>query len=161
MAEQDSAQKGKKGKRVRRQKWGCREGHTSARPKEDGQPKAFEEIRTKGRKEWEKTEKGLTEAIETEHALFAKEQNRGTNGSPGRPENSTIKGGDGLWRRQREKKKRNTRKKKFSRKNYQKNLCRKKILRENKYCFPISCKGHYGTYSDSTRIKLCKFWMLE
>ena len=33
----------------------------------------------------------------TEHALFAKEQNRGTNGSPGRPENSIIKGGDGKF----------------------------------------------------------------
>ena len=161
MAEQDSAQIGKKGKRRIRQKWGCREGHTSARPKEDGQPEAFEGIRTKRRKVWEKMEEGLTKTMGTEHALFAKEQNRGTNGSSGRPENSIIKGGDGLWKRQREKKERNTRKEKFSRKNYQKDLCRKKILRKNKYCFPISCKGHYCTYSDPTRIKLCKFWRLK
>ena len=93
MAEQDSTQIGKKG---RRQKWGCQEGHTSARPKEDGQPEAFEGIRTKRRKGREKTEKGLTKTMGTEHALFAKEQNRGTNGSPGRPKNSIIKGGDGL-----------------------------------------------------------------
>ena len=38
-----------------------------------------------------KTEKGLTETMETGHALFAKEQNRGTNGSPGSSENSIIK----------------------------------------------------------------------
>ena len=43
-----------------------------------------------------KTEKGLTETIGTGYALFANEQNRGTNGSPGRPKNSIIKGGDGL-----------------------------------------------------------------
>ena len=34
---------------------------------------------------------------------------------------------------------------------------RKKTLRENEYCFPVSCKSHYCTYSDSKRIKLCKF----
>ena len=41
-------------------------------------------------------EKGLTEMMGTGHALFAKKQNRGTNGSPGRPKNSIIKEGDGL-----------------------------------------------------------------
>ena len=56
MAEHDSAQIGKKRKSGRRQKWGCREGHTSARPKEDGQPEdgqpeAFKRIRTERRKE--------------------------------------------------------------------------------------------------------------
>ena len=35
---------------------------------------------------------------------------------PKRPENSTIKGEDGLWRRQRKKKKEHSRKKRFSRK---------------------------------------------
>ena len=34
---------------------------------------------------------------------------------------------------------------------------RKKTQRENEYCFPVSCKSHYYTYSDSKRIKLCKF----
>ena len=48
--------------------------------------------------------KGLTETMGTRHALFAKEQNRGTNGSPGRPKNSIIKGRDGLRRRGSEKK---------------------------------------------------------
>ena len=69
MVEQDSAQIGKKG---RRQKWGCQEGHTSARPKEDGRLEAFKRIRAERRKERKKTEKGLTETMETGHALFAK-----------------------------------------------------------------------------------------
>ena len=43
-----------------------------------------------------KKETGLTETMGTGRALFAKEQNRGTNGSPGRPKNFIIKGGDGL-----------------------------------------------------------------
>ena len=51
MTEQDSAQIGKKGKSGRRQKWGYREGHTSARPKEDGQPGTFKRIRAERRKE--------------------------------------------------------------------------------------------------------------
>ena len=51
MTEQDSAQIGKKGKNGRRQKWGCREGHTSARPKEDGQLGTFKRIRAERRKE--------------------------------------------------------------------------------------------------------------
>ena len=93
MAEQGSAQIGKKG---RRQKWGCQEGHTSARPKEDGQLEAFEGIRTERRKGREKTEKGLTKTMGTEHALFTKEQNRGTDGSLGHPENPIMKGGEGL-----------------------------------------------------------------
>jgi len=92
MAEQDSAQIGKKGKRETRQKWGYREGHTSARPKEDDRPEAFEGIRTKRREEWGKTAKELTKATGTEHALFAKEQNRGTRDTQ---KNSIIKGGDG------------------------------------------------------------------
>ena len=65
-------------------------------PEEDSQPETFKRIRTERRKEREETEKGLTETMGTGHTLFAKEQNRGTNGSPGSPENSIIKGGDGL-----------------------------------------------------------------
>ena len=94
----------RKGKSGRRQKWGCQEGHTSAHPKEDGQPGTFKRIRAEIRKEWEKTEMGLTKTMGTGRVLFAKEQNRGTNGSPGRPKNSIIKGGDGLWRKGNEKK---------------------------------------------------------
>ena len=41
----------RKGKSRRRQKWGCREGHTSAHPKEDGQPGTFKRIRAERRKE--------------------------------------------------------------------------------------------------------------
>ena len=56
------------------------------------------------------------------------------------------------------KKERNTLERRDSlRKNYQKICAERKILRENKYCFPISCKSNYGTYSDPTRIKLRKF----
>lgn len=43
-----------------------------------------------------KRKRGLTEMMRTEHTLFTKDQNRGTNGSPRCPENSTIKGEDGL-----------------------------------------------------------------
>ena len=94
----------RKGKSGRHQKWGCWEGHTSTHHKEDGQPGTFKRIRAERRKEWEKRETGLTETMGTRRTLFAKEQNRGTNDSPGRPKNSIIKGGDGLWRKGREKK---------------------------------------------------------
>ena len=90
-------------------------------PEEDSQPETFKRTRTERGKEWEETEKGLTKTMGTEHALFAKEQNRGTNGSPGRPENSTIKGGDELWRKQREKKKETQERRNSPGKNYQKN----------------------------------------
>ena len=62
----------RKGKSGRRQKWGCREGHTSAHPKEDGQPGTFKRIRAERRKEREKMEMGLTEMMGTGRALFAK-----------------------------------------------------------------------------------------
>ena len=40
-----------KGKVEKRQKRGCRERHTSAHPKEDGQPRTFKRIRAERRKE--------------------------------------------------------------------------------------------------------------
>ena len=40
-----------KGKVEKCQKRGCREGHTSAPPKEDGQPGTFKRIRAERRKE--------------------------------------------------------------------------------------------------------------
>ena len=40
-----------KGKVEKHQKWGCREGHTSAHPKEDGQLGTFKRIRAERRKE--------------------------------------------------------------------------------------------------------------
>ena len=132
MAEQDSAQIGKKGKRGRRQKWGCREGHTSARPKEDGQPEAFKGIRTKRKKEWEKTVKGLTKTTGKEHALFAKEQNRGTRDTQ---KNSIIKGGDGLWRKQREKRKETQERRNSLGRTIRKIYAERKILREEQILF--------------------------
>ena len=76
---------------------------------------------------------------------------------PGTPRKLHYKRRGWVVKKAARKKERNMRKEKFSRKNSQKNRCRKKILRENKYCFPISCKSNYGTYSDPTRIKLRKF----
>ena len=74
--------------------------------------------------------------MRTGHALFAKEQNRGTNGSPGSPENSIIKGGDGCEESSEKKREKNTRKKKFSRKNSQKICAERKILREKQVLLP-------------------------
>ena len=65
-------------------------------PKKMANQKLSKESKLREGKNEEKMEKGLTETMRTGHALFAKEQNRGTNGSPGSPENSIIKGGDGL-----------------------------------------------------------------
>ena len=65
-------------------------------PKKMANQKLSKESELREGKNEKKTEKGLTETMRTGHALFAKEQNRGTNGSLGSPENSIIKGGDGL-----------------------------------------------------------------
>lgn len=71
----------------------------------------------------------------TGHTLFVKEKNRGTNGSPGSPENSIIKGGDGLRRKsseKSEKERRNSLEKELS----EKIKSEEKILRENKILLP-------------------------
>ena len=54
----------------------------------------------------------------------------------GKTKNSIIKGGDGLRRRAARKKGQNTRKKKFSRKNYEKICAEEKILREKQILLP-------------------------
>ena len=94
--------------------------------------------------------------IGTGRALFARRQKRGTNGSPGRPELHYKRKG---WVAKKGQQKKREKKKRFSReKTINKSVVkRKKTLRENEYCFPVSCKSHYCTYSDSKRIKLCKF----
>ena len=65
-------------------------------PKKMADQKLSKESELREGKNEKKTEKGLTETMGTGHALFAKEENRETNDSPGSPENSIIKGGDGL-----------------------------------------------------------------
>ena len=72
----------------------------------------------------------------TGHALFAKEQNRGTNGSPGNPKKLHYKRRGWVVKKAARKKERNTRKKKFSRKNYQKICVERKILREKQRLLP-------------------------
>ena len=104
-----------------------------------------------------KRKRGLTEMMRTEHTLFAKDQNRGTNGSPRRPEKLHYKRRGWVVKKAEKKKERNTIERRDSLEKLSESLGRKKILRENKYCFPISCKSNYGTYSDPTRIKLRKF----
>ena len=86
-----------------------------------------------------------------------KKAKQGNQWFPGTPRKLHYKRRGWVVKKAARKKERNTRKKRFSRKKLSENLCRKKILRENKYCFPISCKSNYGTYSDPTRIKLRKF----
>ena len=60
-------------------------------PKKMANQKLSKESELREGKNEKKTKKGLTETMGIGHALFAKEQNRRTNGSPGSPENSIIK----------------------------------------------------------------------
>ena len=97
MAEQDSAQIGKKREKVEdARNEDAEKGIPQHVPKKMANQELSKESELKEGKNEKKTEKGLTETMGTGHALFAKEQNRGTNGSPGRPKNSIIKRGDGL-----------------------------------------------------------------
>ena len=54
-------------------------------PKKMANQELSKELELKEGKNEKKTETGLTEMMGTGHALFAKGQNRGTNGSPRRP----------------------------------------------------------------------------
>ena len=72
----------------------------------------------------------------TGRALFAKEQNRGTNGSPGRPKKLHYKRRGWVVKKRQRKKERNTRKKKFSRKTVRKICGEEKIGREKQILLP-------------------------
>ena len=97
MAEQDSAQMGKKRGKVEDARNGDAEKAIPQHvPKKMANQELSKESELKEGKNEKKTETGLTETMGTGRALFAEEQNKGTNGSPGRPKNSIIKGGVGL-----------------------------------------------------------------
>ena len=65
-----------------------------------------------------------------------KRTKQGNQRFPGKPRKLHYKRRRWVVKKAARKKERNTRKKKFSRKNYQKNLCRKKILREKQILLP-------------------------
>ena len=90
MTEQDSTQNGKE-ECARNED--TEKGIPQHAPKRMADQKLSKESEPREGKNEKKTAKGLTKATGTEHALFAKEQNRGTRDTQ---KNSIIKGGDGL-----------------------------------------------------------------
>ena len=86
MTEQDSAQMGKKRGKVEDARNGDAEkGIPQHVPKKMANQELSKESELKEGKNEKKTETGLTEMMGIGRALFAKGQNRRSNGSPGRP----------------------------------------------------------------------------